>query len=793
MRWELARNERRQGVVLFCMGWAVVGTALSQGSAPSGIVVERAGTGAGIPGATVAWHCGTMDNVAWEVVATRGDGAFSFQRAVEEPCTQGCWVRASCIGYEGVTLRCEDVVAQGGVVTMSPSVEALDAAVVTASIAGSTVEEETVPVAVLKPYLVESANAVDLKALVSKTPGVSILDGQVSIRGGSGYSYGVGSRVQMLLDGMPLLSGDLGEIWWSYLPMEHVGQVEVVKATASSMYGSGASNGVIHMRTVWPGATPETKVSVFNGVYHDPDSTSWRWWDYSYSPISNGMSLSHREKVGMWDVVAGGSVLSDKTYLSTGHEQRMRANVKVRRRLNDAWHVGAGLQGQYQQMGRFILWDDFVTNAYLPMEGTSSQDRWLNWHADAWCSYLPVGRGAHHANVRVYQTSRYGSGPAPTMTSTLSMLQYRHVRTLKEHFVAQAGTFVSIQASFSSLYPGVELLTFNPAGFGQIDFDNDGWKATAGLRWEWNLNPGFYEEASGPVARVGLNRRLGPATTARLSYGESLRFASIAEKYLQGTLTDGITIQGNLGLVSESGNNWETGVVHRWTGDRGKLLADASAFLLNYDEMIEYTLQVQTDSTGAIVIVDGVPQFFFQPLNLGKTRISGFEGSLTGDFRLGGLPVRAVAGYTYNYAGDLSNDPAQDSLHVYVNNFFSSFGQARDSLVAAGSLLKYRNKGALKVDVEWDMGPFTAGIALNHQSFIDAVDWYFLELIDGLVNYREQFTKGAKRWDARLSYTAPKGQRFSLVVNNLTNGIVSTRPGIMGAPRHVMLRFDTAF
>jgi hypothetical protein len=99
----------------------------------------------------------------------------------------------------------------------------------------------------------------------------------------------------------------------------------------------------------------------------------------------------------------------------------------------------------------------------------------------------------------------------------------------------------------------------------------------------------------------------------------------------------------------------------------------------------------------------------------------------------------------------------------------------------------------LKVDAEWDMGPFTAGIALNHQSFIDAVDWYFLELIDGLVNYREQFTKGAKRWDARLSYATPGGQRFSLVVNNLTNGIVSTRPGIMGAPRQVMLKFDTSF
>ena len=45
---------------------------------------------------------------------------------------------------------------------------------------------------------------------------------------------------------------------------------------------------------------------------------------------------------------------------------------------------------------------------------------------------------------------------------------------------------------------------------------------------------------------------------------------------------------------------------------------------------------------------------------------------------------------------------------MFVSNFFDSF-KTRDSLVAAGSLLKYRNKGALKVDVEWDIS-HSAGI-----------------------------------------------------------------------------------
>ena len=50
---------------------------------------------------------------------------------------------------------------------------------------------------VLKNYLVENANSTDLKDAIDKVPGVNIIDGQVSIRGGSGYSYGTGSRVQL--------------------------------------------------------------------------------------------------------------------------------------------------------------------------------------------------------------------------------------------------------------------------------------------------------------------------------------------------------------------------------------------------------------------------------------------------------------------------------------------------------------------------------------------------------------------------------------------------------------------
>ena len=103
--------------------------------------------------------------------------------------------------------------------------------------------------------------------VVGRTPGVTVIDGQANIRGGSGYAYGVGSRVMLLVDNMPLIRGDWGDINWNFVPLENAEQVEVVKGAASVLYGSAALNGVINVRTAWPiDSVPETKVQVFSGV-----------------------------------------------------------------------------------------------------------------------------------------------------------------------------------------------------------------------------------------------------------------------------------------------------------------------------------------------------------------------------------------------------------------------------------------------------------------------------------------------------------------------------------------------
>ncbi|MGY8918621.1 MAG: TonB-dependent receptor domain-containing protein, partial [Flavobacteriales bacterium] len=353
--------------------------------------------------------------------------------------------------------------------------------------------------------------------------------------------------------------------------------------------------------------------------------------------------------------------------------------------------------------------------------------------------------------------------------------------------------FMSLQSSFSSLYPGVSILTINPAVFGQIEGHHGRLRSVIGARFENNINPGFYEESSGPVLRAGINYEILKGTNFRASAGQSYRFATIAEKYFSTTLTDGIDVIGNIDLQSESGLNLEAGIKQKLALKNKVVYLDAAVFMLEYDDMIEYTLRPQLNSDGSIIIEDGILQFFFQALNIGKSRIAGFEASANGEIDIAGIPVRVFGGATFQYAGDLSRDTSQINMGAYIDNFLNSFGDTRDSLVTAGSLLKYRNSGNFKLDVEADFGPLTIGGSINKQDYVDEIDWYFNELVSGLANFREQFNDGFASIDARLVYNATDDVKLSFIMSNINNDIISSRPGILSAPRSMVFRFSCKF
>ena len=85
-------------------------------------------------------------------------------------------------------------------VTLSPTVTKLDMTSVTALKYETNPEKSTSSITVLKPKVAEDRNLTTVDGLLNTAAGVAVVDNEPQIRGGSGFSSGMGSRVLILLD-----------------------------------------------------------------------------------------------------------------------------------------------------------------------------------------------------------------------------------------------------------------------------------------------------------------------------------------------------------------------------------------------------------------------------------------------------------------------------------------------------------------------------------------------------------------------------------------------------------------
>ena len=111
------------------------------------------------------------------------------------------------IGYEDIvkTITVQKNESKTLNIALSPSTKQLGTVVVSAGRFEQKIEEITVSMEVIKPSLIENKNTTDIQTVMDQIPGVNITDGQANIRGGSGWSYGAGTRVLVMVDDMPQL------------------------------------------------------------------------------------------------------------------------------------------------------------------------------------------------------------------------------------------------------------------------------------------------------------------------------------------------------------------------------------------------------------------------------------------------------------------------------------------------------------------------------------------------------------------------------------------------------------
>jgi vitamin B12 transporter len=113
---------------------------------------------------------------------------------------------------------------------------------------------------VLDREQIEASTAITLDDLLSELPGFSLFRRQSSLAGHpttQGVSLrGIGpsgaSRALVLLDGIPLNDPFGGWVYWSKVPQVSIERVEVLRGGGSSLWGSGALGGVIHITSTQP-------------------------------------------------------------------------------------------------------------------------------------------------------------------------------------------------------------------------------------------------------------------------------------------------------------------------------------------------------------------------------------------------------------------------------------------------------------------------------------------------------------------------------------------------------------
>jgi iron complex outermembrane receptor protein len=323
------------------------------------------------------------------------------------------------MGYERLELQIKLPLKDSLEVLMKEQSINLNQLVVSASKNAQNLSDVAVSMDILKPKTLEKTNAVKLDDGLDQVSGVNMINGQLNIRGGSGFSYGVGSRVTVLVDDMPMLSGDAGDVKFDFIPTENIEQIEIIKGASSALFGSGALGGVVNVRTARATNKPVIKFKTWSGVFDHPSDTSQLWW--SNPRFQSGASGFYSKKFGNTEFSSGLFYYKDEGYRKgeTTENSRFSAMVKHHFKKIPGFTIGANMILYHTNGGNFLFWDS-PTHALLPRPGTLSVYNNYRSSFDPIIQYVKPNGTKQKLMGRLFQTNNNNA----TNGSTKALVSY---------------------------------------------------------------------------------------------------------------------------------------------------------------------------------------------------------------------------------------------------------------------------------------------------------------------------------------------------------------------------------
>lgn len=754
-------------------GWISGWTALAQKGPQIELRVSDR-SGAPVPGAVVRsldrHQAGFADAEGW--VSWASEGAATERIEVSAP------------GYRKKAVELSPGTKSLEIVLEADPAQLADV-VVTASLSEQRRSETSVSISVLKPYVLDNRGSLNVENTLEQLPGLNIADGQANVRSGSGWSYGAGTRVQVLLNDLPLISPDAGQVQWDLLPFESASQIEVLKGAASSLYGSSALNGVIHLRTELPSVEPQAMVQLGSSVYGAPARSDYQWWESARTTQSARFGFSSGQSKVAYRF--SGLLMNDRGYRFDEPDARARLFAQTQIQSTRIKGLAYGLDGglMWSKTGDALLWNSRST-PYVALDSSVTQTTGADVFLDPHATYVQ-GANTHKVRLRYLRVDNNAANRTTDFANRSDqwMGQYTYRRSFNQGWVVQSGLFGSMSESNSELFQGRHEAS-NLALFAQVEKDFGRLKLVGGFRWEEvRMDEDRY---SRPLVRFGLNHRFGHATYARASVGEGFRFPSMAERY---TLTNvgAIFVLPSPQLKPEEGVSAEIGLRQELPlGDKG-LYVDVAAYWMRYENMLEFQF-AQWESTPQNPVGLG-----FRSVNTGPTQISGVEIELGGEARWGAVDLRFLAGF--NWAQPVALEP---NLIYATDSNGNEMSYLNTSSDTTDHILKYRYERLYRLDVEAHWRQWTLGAGMRGNGFMRNIDGIFESplveiLIPGVGIKESRLEQKAEGddlvFDVRLLYAFNAHWMGGITVDNLTNEEVQPRPAQLGPPRrfNVLLRW----
>jgi len=758
------------------------------------------------------------------------------------------------IGYNKITKKIS--VQENQVIKINlelfEDVNQLEEMVISASKYEQKLGEVSVSMSIIKPELIENKATRDAESIIEQVPGVQINENQASIRGGSGWSYGAGSRVLVMVDGMPMLAGDANDIKWSAIPLENISQIEVLKGASSVLYGSSALNGVINIRTKYPKDEPITKINISNGFYMPGygkrkgtsliggDSIldkrgGQTWWNSPRGYVQG--NFTHLRKINEnSELVLGGSFMKDQGYRLGSNDQRIRVNGgwKHFSKKYNGLSYGINLNNNFNKSTTFFLWasaDSVLhalggTNDSTTTMSTSSTSRIM---IDPYISYISKNGNEHQLKTRFFRTDNKNNTNQGA-SSDYYFSEYQFQKKFNNKLTLTSGAMSSYTLVKSQLYGDHN--STNIAGYFQGDKKWNKFNITAGMRMEYfkidsvqskgklfnkDLNIPFQ-----PVFRFGATYQPMEYTFLRASYGQGYRFPSIAEKYISSAVGP-LNVFPNPNLEPEYGWSAEIGMKQGFKINNFKGYFDVSGFVTRYTNMMEFIFGIYNSNGddlsydynqfislitqgGNSQLLNNINNLFgARSTNIQNANIPGFEISLVGQGDLSeNVSISILAGYTY------INPTALNPDSTYLSTFSNP-----DTIIPKNSILKYRNKHLAKIDFQIDYKKFSLGMSARYTSLMRNIDAILetqnieITIVDtnNIIQqlptnqavlkdndkYRASRMTGDIIFDARVAYQINKKSKISILMNNLLNREYTNRPGNVMPPRTIIWQYSLRF